>query len=79
MMVSRITLNLRTAAYGPTAFERTQPGIPMDDLRSPRSPQSSSTLDPTGKKGLQVHVQTDYEHVQDHDLLSKRTREPFIR
>jgi len=67
LMVCRITLNLRAAAYGPTTFERTQPGIPLTDLRCPRSPQSPSTTNSTGKKDLQVHVQTDFEHTQDRD------------
>lgn len=82
LMVCRITLNLRTAAYGPTTFERTQPGIPMANLRSARSPQSPSTLNEAGKKDLQVHVQTDCEHVQDHNstvLSSKRSPDPSIR
>ncbi|KAH9077940.1 hypothetical protein EDB83DRAFT_2347116 [Lactarius deliciosus] len=77
LMVCRITLNLRTAAYGYTTFESTQRtgGIPMTDLRSPRSPRSLSTLNPTGAKDLQVHVQTDYDHIRDDcTVLSKRPR-----
>ncbi|KAH9171098.1 hypothetical protein EDB89DRAFT_1974175, partial [Lactarius sanguifluus] len=76
LMVCRITLNLRTAAYGPTIFETTQRtgGIPMTDLRSPRSPlpRSLSTLDPTRTKDLQVHVQTDYDHIRDDCTVSSK-------
>jgi len=67
LMVCRITLNLRTAAYGPTPFERPPHGIPMTDLKSPRSPQPPFSLNATGTKDLQVHIQTDYDHMQDHD------------
>ncbi|KAI9459144.1 hypothetical protein BJY52DRAFT_382639 [Lactarius psammicola] len=79
LMVCRITLNLRTAAYGAATFDSTQHSIPMADMRSPRS---LSTLNPAGTKDLQVHVRTDYDHIKDHDrtvLLSKQSRGPSIR
>jgi len=45
VMVCRITLNLRTSAYVPTAIEHTYLTIPLSDLRSPlsRSMESNPT------------------------------------
>lgn len=65
LMVCRITLNLRKAAYGPTTFERTQQGIPMADMRSPHLPQSPSTSNAISAKNMRVYVRTNYDHVQN--------------
>jgi len=66
-MVCRITLNLRTTVYGPTAFERTQNSFPMSDLRSPRSERSDQFLDSTATKNLDVHIRKDYDEPKDYN------------
>ena len=66
-MVCRITLNLRTTVYGPTAFERTNNSFPLTDLRSPRSGPSDQTLDSATTKDLQVHVRKEFDQSKDYD------------
>lgn len=69
-MVCRITLNLRTTVYGPTAFERTTTNnsFPLTDLRNPRSGPSDQTVDTTTTtKDLKVHARRDYNQSKDYD------------
>ena len=72
-MVCRITLNLRTTAYGPTAFERTRNSFPMSDLKNPRSRRSDQILDSTTTKNLEVRIRKDYDEPRDYSHFTEFT------
>ncbi|KAH9992317.1 hypothetical protein BJV77DRAFT_945366, partial [Russula vinacea] len=67
VLVCRITLNLRTTVYGPTAFERTNNSFPLSGLRNPRSGRSEPTVDSTLTRDLEVHIRKDYDQSKDYD------------
>ncbi|THH14733.1 hypothetical protein EW146_g5635 [Bondarzewia mesenterica] len=63
VMITRITLNLRTTVYGPAQHdERTRHSIPLTPLGvKRRTTLQRRRFDPTATENLTVHVRTEVE------------------